>query len=227
MRRPEPWFRFAELVLRPPVALWFNWRFEGLEHIPREGPVLVACNHISYFDPLAHAYMLLKAGRRARFLAKSELYGNPFMRRLLEGAHQIKVERGTGSAAPIEAATRALRGGAAVVIYPEGTITKNPDSTPMQGKTGIARLTLTSEVPVLPIAVWGSQPVWQRDGARSLTFGRPIWLKAGAPTDFSEHEGRQDDPDTLRSVTDAIMDELTHLVTDLRGRYPKRWAEAV
>src|SRR5436190_4607314 len=100
----EPAFRIVELVGLPPFKLWFNWRFEGLEHIPREGPVLVAANHISYFDPLAHSLMLLKAGRRPRFLTKAELYGNPFMGRLLEGAHQIRVERGSRSTAPIDAA---------------------------------------------------------------------------------------------------------------------------
>jgi 1-acyl-sn-glycerol-3-phosphate acyltransferase len=185
----------------------------------------VACNHISYFDPLAHGHMLVKAGRRPRFLTKSELYGNSFMRRLLEGANQIRVERGSGSAAPIDAAMAALKDDQAVMIYPESTITTNPDFTPMQGKTGIARLTLSSEVPVLPIAVWGSQRVWQREGKGSLRFGRPIWLKAGAPMDFSEFEGKQDDPVTLRKVTDAIMDELTRLVNDLRARYPKRWEQ--
>jgi len=225
VRKPEPWFQFAAGVLRPLVGFWFNWRFEGLEHIPQEGPLLLACNHISYFDPLAHGYMLLKAHRRPRFLTKSELYGSPFMRRLLEGAHQIRVERGTGSQEPLERGRRALKDGEAVVIYPEATITRNPDSTPMQGKTGIARLALASEVPVLPIAVWGSRHVWQRDGAHSLRFGRPIWLKAGVPMDLSEYEDRQDDPQTLRTVTDAIMDELTRLVNDLRSRYPKRWEQ--
>ena len=71
--------------------------------------------------------------------------------------------------------------------------------------------------------MWGSQHVWQRDGARSLRFGRPIWLKAGVPMDLSEYEGRRDDPQTLRTVTDAIVDELARLVNDLRSRYPKRW----
>jgi 1-acyl-sn-glycerol-3-phosphate acyltransferase len=223
VRRPEPWFRFAEWTLRPPIQLWFNWRFEGMENIPREGPLLVACNHISYLDPLAQGLMLIKAGRRPRFLAKKELYANPFMRHLLEGAKQIKVERGSGSAAPVEAARQALRAGEAVMIYPEATITKNPDFTPMQGKTGVARLALSAEVPVLPMAVWGSQHVWQRHGVGSLRFGRPIWVKAGVPVDFSEFEGQQEDPAVLRKVTDQVMDELTRLVADLRSRYPKRW----
>jgi 1-acyl-sn-glycerol-3-phosphate acyltransferase len=224
LRRPEPWFRLALVVLRPPSALWFNWRFEGLEHIPPDGPVLVACNHISYFDPIAQGLFLVKARRRPRFLAKRELYGNWLLRHVLEGAHQIPVDRGTGSSAPVEAARTALKHAEAVVIYPEGTVTRNPDSTPMQGKTGIARLALSAEVPVLPLAVWGSQAVWQRDGARSLRFGRPISVKAGAPIDFSEYEGRQDDPAALRTVTDQVMDELARLVQDLRSRYPKAWA---
>jgi 1-acyl-sn-glycerol-3-phosphate acyltransferase len=224
VRRPEPWYRFAEAVLRPPIALWFNWRFEGTEHIPPEGPLLVACNHISYLDPLAHAIMLIKAGRRPRFLAKNELYGNWLLRRALEGLRQIPVVRGSGSSAPVDTARDVLKRGEAVVVYPEGTITRNPDFTPMQARTGVARLTLASEVPVLPVAVWGPQMVWQRGGLGSLKFGRPIWLKAGAPMDFSEFDGKQDDPKALRAVTDMVMDELTRLVNDMRSRYPKRWA---
>jgi 1-acyl-sn-glycerol-3-phosphate acyltransferase len=223
VHRPEPWFVFAEWTLRPPIQIWFNWRFEGREHIPREGPLLVACNHISYFDPLAHGLMMLKSGRRPRFLAKKELYENWLLKRVLEGAHQIQVERGTGSAAPIEAAIGSLRTDQAVMIYPEATVTKNADSTPMQGKTGVARLTLATDVPVLPMVVWGSQHIWQRDGARSFRFGRPVWVKAGAPIDFSGFEDQREDPMVLRKVTDQVMDELSRLVIDLRTRYPKRW----
>lgn len=224
MRRPEPWYRLAVWTLRPPVSLWFTWRFEGMEHIPREGPLLVACNHISYLDPLAHGYLLVKAGRRPRFLAKAELYGNPFLRRVLTGARQIRVERGSGSMAPVDSAVEALSRGESVVLYPEATITRNPDFSPMQGKTGVARLALQAEVPVLPVAVWGSQHVWQRDGFRSLKFGRPIWVRAGAPIDLSEHQSTRDEPETLRRVADIVMDELTRLVNDLRSRYPKRWS---
>jgi 1-acyl-sn-glycerol-3-phosphate acyltransferase len=212
------------MTLIPPIKLWFNWRFEGLEHVPPGGPALVACNHISYFDPLAQAYFLEKARRRPRFLAKAELYDHWLLRRVLEGTKQIPVHRGSGSRTPVEEARRALSAGEVVMIYPEGTVTRNPDHTPMEAKTGIARLTLSTDVPVLPIAVWGSQHVWQRDGAKSLTFGRPVWVKASPAMDFSQYEEGRDDPTVLRVVTDHVMAELSRLVGDLRARYPKRWS---
>lgn len=224
MKRPEPWYHVAEKSLVPPLAAWFTWRFENLDEIPREGPVLIAANHISYFDPLAHGRFVVKANRRPRFLAKSELYQNGFLRRVLEGANMIRVNRGSGEHAPVENALKALDAGEVVVVYPEATVTKNDDYSPMQAKTGIARLTLASGVPVLPVAVWGSQHVWQRTGARSLKFGRPIWVKAGTPLDFSEHSDGKDDPAVLRRVTDEAMAELSILVEDLRSRYPKKWS---
>jgi 1-acyl-sn-glycerol-3-phosphate acyltransferase len=224
VKRREPWMRFAESVLIPPIWTWFRWRFEGFEHIPSEGPVLVAGNHISYFDPLAHGYFLEKAGRRPRYLAKIELFRNRFTGPVLRGARQIPVVRGSGDAAPIDAAARALHAGEVVVVYPESTVTTNADFSPMQGKTGIARLTVATGVPVIPLAVWGSAPVWQKGGRRDLKFGRPIWVKAGPPLDFSAYEDRRDDPIALREITDQVMAEISVLVDDLRARYPKRWA---
>lgn len=221
MRRTEPWMRLAETVVLPPIALWFRWRFEGLDNVPAEGPVLIAGNHISYFDPLAHGYFLEKAGRRPRFLAKTELYRNPILRKVLTGARQIPVRRGSGDRAPVEAALAALREGEVVVVYPESTVTRNTDFSPMQGKSGVARLALASGVPVIPLAVWGSQHVWQRSGTKSLKFRRPIWVKAGPPLDFSVHEEEPDHPEVLRTVTNHVMGELSVLVDDLRARYPK------
>lgn len=213
----------AKGVLIPPIWLWFEWRFEGFEHIPAEGAALVACNHISNFDPLAHGYFLVKAGRRPRFLATVELFRNPISGPVLRGAGQIPVHRGSGETAPVEFGARALRQGEVVVVYPESTVSRNPDLSPMRGKTGVARLSLTADVPVIPLAVWGSGPVWRR-GRRSMRFGRPIWVKAGPPLDFSEYEDRTDDPAALRAVTNEVMAQLSVLVDDLRARYPKRWA---
>ena len=98
----EPWYRAAELALVPPMQLWFNWRFDGLEKIPAEGPVIVAGNHLSYVDPLAHGYFVVKAGRRPRFLAKQELFDARFVGTVLRGARQISVERVTCDRSPLE-----------------------------------------------------------------------------------------------------------------------------
>jgi 1-acyl-sn-glycerol-3-phosphate acyltransferase len=224
MRRIEPWMRLAETVVLPPIALWFRWRFEGLANIPTEGPALIAGNHISLFDPLAHGYFLEKTGRRPRFLAKTELFRNPILRKVLTGARQIPVRRGSGDRAPLEAAITALKEGEVVVVYPESTTTRNDDFSPMQGKTGVARLALASGVPVIPLVVWGTQHVLKRSGGKSLKFGRPIWVKAGPPLDFSVYEEEPDHPEVLRKVTDLVMGELSLLVDDLRARYPKKWS---
>jgi len=220
----EPVYRLAELVVLPPIKLWFNWRFEGLEHVPPEGPLLVAANHISYLDPFAHGYFLVRAGRRPRFLAKQELFENPLLRTVLLRMGQIPVRRGTGDRAPIEAAGVALERGEVVLVYPEGTVTRNEDFTPMRGKTGIVRLALATGAPVLPLVVWGAQHVWQKSGKGSLKFARPIWLKAGPPLELSSYGGEGDAPEVLRTLTDEVMEELGRLVEDLRARYPKRWA---
>jgi 1-acyl-sn-glycerol-3-phosphate acyltransferase len=224
MRRIEPWMRLAETVVLPPIALWFRWRFEGVANIPTEGPALIAGNHISLFDPLAHGYFLEKTGRRPRFLAKTELFRNPILRKVLTGARQIPVRRGSGDRAPLEAAITALKEGEVVVVYPESTTTRNDDFSPMQGKTGVARLALASGVPVIPLVVWGTQHVLKRSGGKSLKFGRPIWVKAGPPLDFSVYEEEPDHPEVLRKVTDLVMGELSLLVDDLRARYPKKWS---
>jgi 1-acyl-sn-glycerol-3-phosphate acyltransferase len=206
------------------LKAWFNWRFEGLENVPAEGPALVAANHISYLDWFADAYFLHQVGRRTRFLAKAELWSNSALGRILAGAGQIPVERGTGSPAPLRAAQAALDAGGSVVVYPEGTVTKNPDFSPMEGKTGVARLSFMTGLPVIPLASWGSQNVWQKTGKLSLKFGRPVVLKAGPPVDLSKWAETPEDPDALREATDAVMTAIGLLVEDLRSRYPERWA---
>jgi 1-acyl-sn-glycerol-3-phosphate acyltransferase len=224
-RSVEPWYDLARFVAIPPVKFWFNWRFEDLERIPRTGPAIVAANRISYLDPFADGYAVMKAGRRPRFLAKEELFKMPVVGRVIRGAHQIPVKRGSGDPAPLISASEALEAGETVVIYPEGTVTKNPDFLPMQGKTGAVRLSLMSGVPITPLATWGGQAVWQKSGRGSLKFGRPIWMKAGEPIDFGGRAHEVGDRDALHEMTDELMSALTALVLDLRSRYPKRWTD--
>jgi 1-acyl-sn-glycerol-3-phosphate acyltransferase len=219
----EPWYRVAEGALLPPFQLWFNWRFEGLERIPPEGPLIVAGNHLSYVDPFAHAFFVVRAGRRPRFLAKQELFDNWFTGMVLRGARQIPVDRGTGDRSPLEGAASALEAGEVVVIYPEGTTTTtNEDFSPGAGKTGVVRLALRTGVPILPVATWGGQLVWRKSGRQSLAFGRPIWLLAGEP--IRPGAGPDADAPTVRALTDELMGELADLVAQLRERYPARWS---
>lgn len=223
---PEPWYQVAKAVGLPPIKLWFTWRLEGLEHIPSEGPAIVACNHISYLDPLGNAYAVVKAGRRPRFLAKDELFRIPIVGRALRGAGQIPVDRAiAGDPSPLNAAQEAIRAGECVVIYPEGTVTTMPDFSPMPGHSGTVRLSLATGVPIVPMASWGSQAVWQKSGRGSLKFGRPVWVKAGPPIDLSAHAADRNDREALRTLTAEVMAEIGALVEDLRARYPKHWAQ--
>jgi 1-acyl-sn-glycerol-3-phosphate acyltransferase len=222
----EPWYVAAKAVALPPAKLWFSWRFEDLHHIPQEGPAIVACNHISYLDPIGNAYAIVRAGRRPRFLAKDDLFKIPVVGAALKGAHQIPVDRASDGRAPLLAARAALEAGEIVVIYPEGTVTTNADFLPMQGRTGAVRLSLATGVPIIPMASWGSQAVWQKSGKGSLKWGRPVWMRVGAPMDLGDRRSQADDRDALHAMTDEVMAALTALVLDLRDRYPERWAEA-
>jgi 1-acyl-sn-glycerol-3-phosphate acyltransferase len=211
-------------VALPPVKLWFNWRFEDLDRIPAAGPAIVACNHISYLDPLANAYAIVRAGRRPRFLAKDDLFTIPVVGRALKGAGQIPVSRGSGDRSSLLAAEAALGAGEVVVIYPEGTVTTDPDSMPMQGRTGTVRLSLATGVPITPMVSWGSHAVWQKSGRGSLKFGRPIWIRVGAPFDLTDRAAELDDHEAVRAMTDELIAVLTSMVRDQRARYPARWA---
>ena len=207
------------------MTFWFTWRFEGLEHIPAEGPAIVVCNHLSYLDPLANARAVMKAGRRPRFLAKDDLFMFPVVGSAFRGAKQIPVNRGSRDASPLRAALGSLTEGEIVVIYPEGTVTTRPDHLPMEGKTGAVRLSLASGVPITPLANWGSQAVWQKSGKGSLKFGRPVWLRAGEPIDLSGRREEADDAAAVREMTDGIIETLTTMVVDLRDHYPERWSD--
>jgi 1-acyl-sn-glycerol-3-phosphate acyltransferase len=172
--------------------------------VPREGPIIVAGNHLSYLDPFAHAYFVVRAGRRPRFLAKQELFEGPFLRMVLRNAKQIPVRRGSGDQTPLEEASAALDQGEVIVIYPEGTsVTDDPEFNPVRGKTGAVRLALATGVPILPVATWGGQYVWRSGGRRSLKFARPIW-PGGEPIDLSAYADRLGDGGC--SPTDELIE---------------------
>jgi 1-acyl-sn-glycerol-3-phosphate acyltransferase len=182
---------------------------------------LIACNHISYLDPLTNGEAAVRAGRHPRFLAKQELFRIPVVGTVLRGTRQIPVARGSRDRTSLDRAAQALGQGEAVLVYPEGTVTKREDFLPMEGKTGVVRLALRAGVPILPMASWGSQAVWQKHGKGSLKLGRPVWTKVGDPIHLG---GAPTDAPDLRALTGDVMDGLTDLVLDLRDRYPSRWS---
>ncbi len=160
----EPMDLFRQFT-RPEFFPGVRFAFEGVDHIPRTGPLIIAANHRSYFDPLVISLAIAKAGRNARFLGKKEVFDAPVVGQIARAMGGIRVDRGTGSDAPIRAAAERLEAGECVVILPQGTIPRGEEffDPVLRGKTGVARLaTLFPDVPVVPAGVWGTERVWPR-----------------------------------------------------------------
>ena len=218
----EPAYVIVRNVVVSILRLLFRWRFIGLDKIPKRGPIIIAPNHISNFDPLGMGLMVDHAGRRPRFLAKASLWKVPVLGWLFSNAKQIPVERGSGHREPFDAAVRALKRGECIVLYPEGTITKNPDLTPMQGKKGIARMALQSGAAVVPVGQWGLQWYIAKYHKSSWRPFRTVMYNIGDPMTFEDvpPEMHHDDA-TLRDVTDRIMAEIDRLVRELHKIHPE------
>jgi 1-acyl-sn-glycerol-3-phosphate acyltransferase len=216
--------RFAVIVVYPLISLLFRRRWVGLDRIPATGPAIVAVNHISYADPLVFARFVWDAGRVPRYLAKASLFTLPFpLGRIVTGAGQIPVHRDTADASQaLQGAVDALRRGEVVLIYPEGTVTRDPDFWPMQAKTGVARLALLAPgVPVVPVGQWGAQHFLDVYSRRFRPFPRKrVTVCAGAPVDLSDFAGSQPSSAVLHEMTDRIMVSIRDLVAEIRGEQP-------
>jgi 1-acyl-sn-glycerol-3-phosphate acyltransferase len=216
------WYGLAACILKPLTWAFMKKDWRGQEHVPAQGGVILAVNHISHADPIAIAdYIVYGTGRIARFLAKSTLFkGKPLVSQVMRGAGQIPVHRHTSDASlALRDAVEALRRGECVAIYPEGTVTRDPQKWPMQAKTGVARLALLSGVPVVPVAQWGAQEIldsYRTKGLRLLPR-HTMHVLAGPPVDLSAYEGRELTTEVLRGATDAVMAAVTRLVEELRG----------
>jgi 1-acyl-sn-glycerol-3-phosphate acyltransferase len=208
------------VILYPFDSLLFRIRWHHLERMtpPSEGGVIIAINHVSHIDTVLMARFVWSSGRVPRFMIKAGLFTKPGLGLIMRGAGQIPVRRGTTDAASsLGDAVTALERGEAVVIYPEGTITKDPARWPMEAKTGIARLVLLSpDTPVVPVGQWGSQPI---KGFRPLRLLRRRLAEAsvGEPVDLTKYRGAQPDGATLREITDTIMSAVRDQVAVLRG----------
>jgi 1-acyl-sn-glycerol-3-phosphate acyltransferase len=216
--------RLAVVLIYPLVSLLFRRRWIGLERIPATGPAIVAVNHVSYADPLIFARFIWDAGRVPRFLAKASLFTLPFpLGRIVTGAGQIPVHRETADAAQaLQGAVEALGRGEVVLIYPEGTVTRDPGFWPMEAKTGVARLALLAPgVPVVPVGQWGAHRFLNVYARRFRPLPRkPITIAAGEPVDLSDFAGSEPTSAVLHQMTDRIMVSIRDLVADIRGEQP-------
>jgi 1-acyl-sn-glycerol-3-phosphate acyltransferase len=221
-RRRGFWQRLAAVLIKPPLMVLTRRDWRGAEHIPETGGVIIAANHHSHADPLVLAYFVYDAPRWPRFLVKQSMFGVPVVGWLLTRWRQIPVRRGTIDAArALEAALAAVREGGAVVIYPEGTTTRQPELWPMRGRTGVARLWLETGAPVVPVVSWGAQAIFDpRTGKLRPRLRAPVTVAAGPPVDLSAYRGAPATTATLHEITDRVMLRLRDMLGEVRGEAP-------
>jgi len=215
-------YRFIARVLQPLARATARHEWMHPERLRIDRGVLVVVNHISLYDFLVIADFVNAAGRPVRFLAKESVLHVPIVGRLLADAGQIPVRRSSRQAKDsLAAAITAIDAGQCVVVYPEGTLTRDPDGWPMRGKTGAARIALATGAPVIPIAQWGAQDVLPLGGRLPrLVPRRLVRVCVGEPMDLSAYRDRPVTAELLHDMTEAIMAELASMVGQLRGQAP-------
>ena len=204
------WF-LKLIALGPLLKLVFRPQTDGVDHVPEDGPAILACNHLSYADWL---FMPLTLPRRVTFVAKAEYFTTPgikgwLQKQFFSGSGQVPIDRSGADAAAgaLMSAKKVLGEGNLFGIYPEGT--RSHDGRLYRGKTGVARLALETGVPVIPCAVIGTDVV-APPGKKFGSVTRPM-VRFGKPLDFSRYEGMENDRYILRSITDEIMYEIMRL----------------
>ncbi|MFT4231361.1 MAG: lysophospholipid acyltransferase family protein [Leucobacter sp.] len=230
-RRPSVFWLLAALLL-PPWSLMARYRFTPQSKLPQTGPFILAPNHYSEIDPLAMGAAVWHLGRLPRFMAKASLFKVPVVGWLLRSSGQIPVEREgavrsrASGANPMGAAGALIEREAGVIVYPEGTLTRDPDLWPMRGKSGAIRLALETGIPLIPVAHWGTQRLMPRYGKRIHPFPRKtIHVAVGEPIDLSRFAGRHPDQKVISEATGELMGAITALLAQLRGEQPpaERW----
>ncbi len=202
-------------------------KWSGAENLPRDTGFIVCPNHVTEIDPVVIGHFLYNNKVMPHFLAKASLFKVPVFGAALRASLQVPVERTTaGANRSLEVAREAIESGGGIIIYPEGTLTRDPEMWPMKGRTGAARLALQTGAPVVPIAHWGAQEVFPRYAKRLYLFPRKTSrVLVGKPVDLSDFQGGPITRTTLEAATERIMTSLTELVGELRGETPpaQRW----
>jgi 1-acyl-sn-glycerol-3-phosphate acyltransferase len=216
------WRLFTKIILPPLIRSVMKLEMAGQENFPEQGGMILAANHLSYADWPAMALFSHKSGRYPVFTIKAPVFKVKFIGALLRNVGQLPVHRGQADAALVlKEAEQHLSRGACVIFYPEGTASRDPQQWPMVARTGVARLALTTGVPVLPVACWGAQVILPYGDKRPKLFPRKtVQITAGPPVDLSAFAGQPLTAQTLRGATDVIMGDVTRLLAGLRGGEP-------
>lgn len=219
-------------VAAPLIRLFVKLDIEGAEKLPREGAYVLAPNHYSEFDPLAVAVAVWDMGRAPRFMAKESLFRVPVLGWVLRRTGMVPVARQSTAAAArqtLDASAQLVEHGRGVIVYPEGTLTRDPGMWPMRGKTGAVRLALEGGIPIIPMAQWGVQAIMPRYGKLRLwPLRRPVRVLVGDPIDLSAFRDQRTQNAALIAATDVVMGEISRLLSQLRDEPApaERWNPA-
>jgi 1-acyl-sn-glycerol-3-phosphate acyltransferase len=215
-------YRFIVVVLRPLLVLFTKRDYRGVEYLAQDSGIIVTMNHNSWFDPFVVAQFMWDNNRPPKFLAKSGIFRIPVIGQLVWLAGQIPVYRESRHAKiAVRGAIKAVEKGEAVVLSPEGTLTRDPNLWPMEGKTGAARIALATKLPVIPVAHWGAQFVLAPYSKKlKLLPRKTMMVKAGPPVDLSDLYDQEVTGELLKIATSRIMDAITKELADLRNETP-------
>lgn len=224
-RRPNIFWLLASLVL-PIWSCMVRYRFTPSSKLPATGSFILSPNHYSEIDPIAMGAAVWHMGRLPRFMAKASLFKIPVVKWLLNASGQIPVQRdgavrSANDSNPMGAAEQLLERQSSVIVYPEGTLTRDPDLWPMRGKSGAVRLALETGIPLIPAAHWGTQELMPRYGKGIRPFPRKtIHVAIGEPLDLSKFTDGHIDQKAVNEATRLLMLEITRLLAGLRGEEP-------
>lgn len=223
-----PVFRFLAGALIPVFELFTRFVVIDGHKMPKTGAFVLSPNHLTNIDPIIVGRVVWKLGRAPRFLAKSSLFTVPFLGWLLRKSGQVPVERtgATRGSDPLAAGQLIAKHGLAVIVYPEGSLTRDPEFWPMRGKFGAVRIALEVGVPLIPVAHWGDERILPPYGGGFHPFPRKtVTVKFGDPIDLSRFSGKPVDTATLQAATALLMQAIAELLGELRGETPRaeRW----
>ncbi|UUX60407.1 lysophospholipid acyltransferase family protein [Glutamicibacter halophytocola] len=213
-------------IVRPVMNGLIGRSWKGFENLP-QGGYIVCPNHLTEIDPLVVGHAIYSNGRLPRWLAKESLFKPPVLGWFLRTTGQVPVSRSSASAAEsLKQAQKVLDAGGVIVIYPEGTLTRDPNLWPMIGRTGAARLALQTGAPVVPMAHWGDQELLPRYSKKMYLFPRKhVTVSVGTPVNLDDLREGPRTRTVLQEATNRIMDAITGLQAELREEEPpaKRW----